>query len=110
MPPSCLSQIEIRSTSGTLGVAADAGGVEIGVQVGFEIMVGGQFMALAVFLVQPDPPPFASTRRARSGLAFATAMTYGTAAAERETAVTVVEDLSGSNRITLGCRRLPKDS
>ena len=44
---------------GTLAVIADAGGLDIGVEIGFEIVVRRHLMALAAFFVQPDPPALA---------------------------------------------------
>src|SRR3954447_26361383 len=44
---------------GTLASVADAGSVDVGVEIGFEIMVRWHFVALAAFLMQPDPPALA---------------------------------------------------
>jgi hypothetical protein len=38
---------------------ADAGSVEVGVHVRFELMVGGHLVVLAAFFVEADPPAFA---------------------------------------------------
>jgi hypothetical protein len=44
---------------GALAVVADAGSLDIRIEVGFEIVVRRHFMALAAFLVQTDPPALA---------------------------------------------------
>src|SRR5208337_4699126 len=44
---------------GSLAVVADDGGLNVGIKVGFEIVMRRHFMALAAFLVQPDPPALA---------------------------------------------------
>ena len=44
---------------GALAVVADAGRLDIGVEIGFELVVRRHLMALAAFLVQPHPPALA---------------------------------------------------
>jgi hypothetical protein len=44
---------------GGLAVVADAGGLDVGVQVRFEIMMRRHLMTLAAFLMQTDPPALA---------------------------------------------------
>ena len=44
---------------GSLAVVADASGFDVGVEVGFKIMMRRHLMALAAFLMQPHPPALA---------------------------------------------------
>jgi hypothetical protein len=41
---------------GRLPCIADAGGVDVGIEIGLEIVVRRHLMPFAAFLVQPDPP------------------------------------------------------
>ncbi len=44
---------------GALAFLANAGGLDVSIEVGFEIVVRRHLMALAAFLVQTDPPALA---------------------------------------------------
>src|SRR5580700_3981851 len=56
-----------RSKERALGLIANAGGTEIFVQVGFELVVGGHSVALAAFFVEAHPPLYKSVSFSRSG-------------------------------------------
>jgi hypothetical protein len=43
---------------GRFPVLADAGRSDVGVEIGFEVMMRRHLVALAAFLVQPHPPAF----------------------------------------------------
>jgi hypothetical protein len=48
-----------RAEQGTPFVGGDAGGADVFIEEGFELVVSRHFMALAAFLVQADPPALA---------------------------------------------------
>ena len=48
-----------RAEQGSLAGVAETGRLDISVEIGFEIVMRGHFMALAAFLMQPHPPALA---------------------------------------------------
>jgi hypothetical protein len=44
-----------RAEQGALGVPDHVGGAEVFIEEGFELVMGRHFVALAAFLVEPDP-------------------------------------------------------
>jgi hypothetical protein len=52
----CAGAADGRAEQGTLFVVGDAGGTEVFIEEGFELVVRRHFVALAAFLVKADPP------------------------------------------------------
>jgi hypothetical protein len=48
-----------RTENGGFTAVTDAGRVDVGVEIRFEIMMHRHFVALAAFFMQTEPPPFA---------------------------------------------------
>jgi hypothetical protein len=52
----CIGAAGGGAEQGSLAIIADAGGLDVSIEVGFEIVMRRHLMTLAAFLMQTNPP------------------------------------------------------